>query len=363
MEVHVKRIGFLYEKLLDPDLISSAISEASKGKRHRPDVKKVIGDVDGHVKKIQAMLRDENYVPSKYQIFDSYDERNEKVRKIQKPKFFPDQIIHWLIVLVCQDVFLKSAYSHSCGSIPKKGTYHGQRMIKRWLKEDRKNTKYVLKMDIRKYYDSINQDKLTGLIKHKIKDAKMLSLIEKVIRTTESGVPIGNYTSQWFANLYLENFDRYVKEQLEALYYIRYIDDMVVFGANKKKLRTMRQKIAVYLKNELGLDLKSNWQVFPIKSRGLDFLGYVYHPGHTKLRARNFLALSRNAAKIRKLRKKREHIPYNLAAGFISRIGQLKHCNSFNLGKKCLTGISIPQLKKVVSNESKRKQSTKSVLV
>jgi len=351
----VKRVGNLYQKILDPDQIEWAIGEASRGKRHRADVKRVIADVPKYVQKIRDMLTNGTFRPSPYHVFERYDHLNKKTRTIQRPEFFPDQIVHWLIITATKDVFMRGMYHWNCGSIPGRGIKHGYNGVKRWLRDDKKNTKYTLKMDVKKYYDSIPHDKLMAIIRHKIKDERMIKLIQQIVESTKSGVPIGNYTSQWFANIYLESLDHYIKEKLKVKYYVRYIDDMVLFGCNKKELHKARKAIEKFLEVELGLKLKGNWQVYKTDSRGVDFLGFVFRRTHIQLRARNFLALVRQANRVKKMIANKVAIPFKVAAGLLSRMGQLRHFNSFKVWEKYLKGIKINLLKKVVRNESKRK--------
>ena len=354
-EMTMKRIGNIYEKTLDPLFIEFAIRAASEGKRKRLVVKRVMDDIDGHVQKIKEMLQTQSFKPSSYHVFERYDHLNKKYRKIQRPKFFPDQIIHWLVVLAIKPALTRGMYFWNCGSIPNRGIKHGFKAVRTWLNTDKKNTRYTLKLDIRKYYDSVPHDKLMAFMRRKIKDEKMLALIEQIVNTTDVGIPIGNYTSQWFANVYLEGLDHYIKEKLGVKYYVRYIDDMILFGVNKKELHKVRLRIAEFLRRELGLELKANWQVYKTEPRGVDFLGYVFRRTHTALRARNFLSFVRQCGKVRRMIASKAAIPFRVAAGLISRLGQLSHCNSFLITKKYLTGIKLKTLKKVVRNESKSK--------
>jgi hypothetical protein len=192
-------------------------------------------------------------------------------------------------------------------------------------------------------------------MRSKIKDERALWLIEKVARTVDVGVPIGNYTSQWFANLYLEKLDHYIKERLGVKYYVRYIDDLVLFGRNKKELHKIRVHLFEYIRREFGLEIKANWQLFPIKSRGLDFIGYVFFHTHTTMRGRNFLAFVRQCRRVKKKVDAGRRIPYKMAAGLLSRAGQLRHCNSYNIRCKYYKQINEKQLKEVVRFESKRR--------
>ena len=143
--------------------------------------------------------------------------------------------------------------------------------IEKILVRDRKNTKYCLKLDVKKFYPSIDKEILKRKFRRKIKERETLELIDKIIDSSEEGLPIGNFTSQWFANFYLQDLDHYIKEQLKAPYYIRYMDDMIIFHRNKKELHKVKDKIEEYLNKE-HLKLKENWQLFKSNSRPIDFL-------------------------------------------------------------------------------------------
>lgn len=146
----------------------------------------------------------------------------------------------------------------------------------------------------------------------------------------------GNFTSQWFANFYLQDLDHYIKEQLHVKYYIRYMDDMVLFGRNKKELHKIKFSIDDFLKPE-GLKLKDNWQLFKVDSRPLDFLGYRFYRGYTTLRRSNFLRIKRRVKKI----VKRGYLRLTDAYSIVSYHGWLSHCDSFNYRNKYIKPYNI----------------------
>ena len=161
----------------------------------------------------------------------------------------------------------------------------------------------------------------------------------------------GNYTSQWFANFYLQDLDHYIKEDLKVPYYIRYMDDMVLFHRNKKELHKVRVKIEEFLKNE-DLRLKENWQLFKTDSRPIDFLGYKFYRGYTTIRKSNCLRIRR---RVKKIIKKPVLLPKD-AAAILSYTGWLKHSNSYKFNKKYIEPyISLDKCKEVVRN-ARRKQ-------
>jgi len=350
----MKRKGHLYEKMCDPEVIRTAIMQASTGKKSRNEVARVLADIDGHVARVKKMLEDQTFEVSPYLVTERYDPHNKKTRLIQRPKFFPDQIIHWIIVTVLKDVLMGGMYYWNCGSVPERGTKHGRIAVRRWLDKDWKNTKYALQLDIKKFYESIPHDGLMALMRSKVKDERALWLVQKIIDSVDKGIPLGNYTSQWFANFYLERLDHYIKESLGVKYYVRYIDDLVLFGRNKKELHKVRQKVFTFVEQKLFLKVKNNWQLFPIKARGLDFLGFVFYRTHTKMRARNFLAFTRQCRKAMKRIDAGKKITFKMASGLISRAGQLKHCNGRKIKSKYYDPIKEKQLKEVIRNESKR---------
>lgn len=252
-----------------------------------------------------------------------------KARKIVVPNM-DEQVVHHMIINVMQPIFMKGMYEHSYGSIPgrgalkgrknrkrkgrkrkKKNTKSGQEAIEKWIRRDPKNMKYCLKMGIRKYFDSVPHCILKQKLAKLIRDKAFLDILYEVVDAVPGGrgIPIGFYTSQWFANWYLTELDHYIKEELRARHYIRYMDDMVIFGGNKRELHRIRAKIGGYLNNKLGLELKDDWQVFLfdyVKSNGdhigrdLDFMGLRFFRDRTILRKSVMIKAARKAKKHKK---------------------------------------------------------------
>ena len=350
----MKRIGYIYEKVCEIDNIKKAIWKASEQKRTRPAVKKILDNMDYYAGEIRKLLLQRAYEPSPYKTSVIHDNCAGKDRVIYKPEFYPDQIIHWALMLQLHEPFMRGMYAWNCGSIPGRGVHYAAKHIKRIIRQDRKNTKYCLKMDIRKFYPSIDKEKLKASFRRLIKDDDTLNLMDKIVDSSEEGVPIGNYTSQWFANWYLQKIDHLIKEELHIKYYIRYLDDMVLFGRNKKELHRVRKIIEQAL-NEMGLTLKGNWQVFRFDKRGLDFLGFRFFRTHTILRKRNALKIRRKA----KRAAKAQTITVHTASSLISYLGWLKHCDSANFYKKHIQPyVNIKKLKEVVSNASRINRKT-----
>ena len=350
-----KRVGCLYERMLDLELIRTIIVTGSKGKRHRRDVKEVLSDVDGYAEKVLFLLKNDLYVPTVPRKIHIFDKSCQKERDIKVVPYYPDGIIQQLVVHAMKPVLMRGMYHWSCASIPGRGNKRAADYVKRALKSDPKRTKHCGKFDIHHYYPTISRRRIMRALRRKIKDERFLRLVESIINSDpDPGLSIGFYINQWLANFFLEPIDHFICTLDGVEYYVRNMDDMVILGPNKKKLHKAREQIERYLETMLGLKLKANWQIFPVDSRGIDFVGYRFYHYKTILRRRNFRKLRRNVRTAWKFLKTGRRIPAHVAAGLLSRAGQLKHCNGKNIYEKYIEPISEKKLKTIISLHSKR---------
>lgn len=349
----MKRVGYLYDRICDIENIKTAILKASLGKRNRKHVKIVITNLNYYAKKIQDMLINQEYNPSPYTVKKIYDGTSRKERVIYKPRFYPDQIIHWSLILVIEPILMRGMYQHNCGSVPGRGSSYGQKILRNALDNDYKGTKYCLKLDISKFYPSIDQQLLKNMFRRILKDQKTLGLIDAVIESAESGLPIGNYTSQWFANFYLQDLDHFIKEKLNVQHYVRYVDDLVILGGNKKILHQVNLQIKSFLEKK-NLIIKKNWQVFLVRKRFIDFLGLKFYPGRTTLRKSNALRIRRRIAKI----MCKKYLSFRDACAIISYWGWIKRSNSYLFFKKYFK-ISLTKAKGVIRNYAKIRRDSR----
>ena len=341
--------------MLDINLIKRVIMSGAKGKKKRLDVRKVIENPDKYASKIYDLLERDAYVPTKPKSLIIQDKSSGKMRRIGVVPFYPDGIIHRLCVETMQDILMKGMYHWSCASIPGRGNRHAMKGIKKALRNWRKS-KYCAKMDIYHYYPSINPDKSLTKLSRKIKDRRFIRLVERIIKSDpEPGLTIGFYINQWLANFYLESLDHYICTLPGIHGYVRNMDDLILIGPNKKKLHKAVDAVDTYLSG-MGLRLKENWQVFKTDSRGIDFVGYRFFHGYTKLRKRNFLKLTSHCRKVMRQIKAGKRISFHSAAGLLSRKGQLEHCNSENILKKYYYPIGDNRLKSIVSNHSRKQK-------
>jgi len=305
------------------DNIKRAHFNARRGKAHYREVKMVNADSEYFLSKIQTMLKDKTFRNSKYKTYMKTDSGKE--REIFKLPYFPDRIIHHCIVQVLEDIWTKTLIADTYSSLKNRGIHKGVARIKLSLK-DIENTKYCLKMDVRKFYPSIDHDILKSILAKKIKCPNTMWILNEIIDSTD-GVPIGNYLSQFFGNLYLSGFDHWMKEEMQCKHYFRYCDDVVVLHASKEHLAELRIGVDKYLQNNLKLQLKNNWQIFPVESRGIDFLGYKFYHNHTLLR--KSIATKFKYATYNIINCEPKHI--GMVNGLMSYIGWIMHGDCYNL--------------------------------
>ncbi len=344
----MKRVGFIWGKICALENIKAAIWFSARKKKDHQFVKPVLKDIIGYARQIQELLMTKQYTPSPYIVKEVRDSSSGKTRTIYKPRYFPDQVIHWALMLRIQPILERGMYEYSCGSVPGRGPHYGRKYLRKWLDNDHRRTKYCLKLDIAKFYPSINNEALKKKFRRKIKDPHVLWLIDTIIDSAQ-GLPIGNYTSQWFANFALEGLDHYIKQVLKTPYYMRYVDDLALLGPNKKQLHRGRLKIKRQL-DRLGLRMKGDWQVFLVNSRPIDFLGYRFYRDKTTLRRRNALRIRRRFAKI----GKKGYLTLKDAQAVVSYWGWMKHCDSRYFYKKhCKPHVSVGKAKGVISKHAK----------
>lgn len=273
----MKRTKNLYNKICDIENIRLAYKNAKKGKSKYRQVKEIEKNQEPYLMQIQEMLINKTFNTSEYQIKDIFD--GKKKRTIHKLPFFPDRIVHHALMQVIEPILLKSLIRDTFQSIKGRGISDARKRVSKFFK--RNDPQYCLKIDIEKFYPSINNDLLKQKIRKKIGCNDTLFLIDNIINSC-SGLPIGNYTSQIFGNFYLSDFDHYIKENLKIKGYFRYCDDMIFLHDDKFYLQRIKPLLFTQLKLE-KLAIKNSWRFFNTKQK-LDFVGYCYSGNKITLR-------------------------------------------------------------------------------
>lgn len=361
----------LFNSICSMDNLYRAYQNAKSGKGWYKEVKQIEKRPFYYLAGLQYMLKNHLFKTSDYEIFILNE--GKKKRDVYKLPFFPDRIAQWAILQVIEPFLVANMTADTYSTIPGKGIQpivndlRGYYKTKRvdgkkksvWvpsiLLSDEENTRYCYKIDLHHYYQSINHEVLKQKFRKVFKDPELLWLLDEIadsINTAteedlielslsgeievdpNTGIPIGNYMSQYSGNFYLSSFDHWVKEELHVKHYYRYMDDVVIFASSKEELHEIHRKVTAYTRDYLHLNIKGNYQIFPTKVRGVDFVGYRFFGEYTLLRKSTAINFKR---KMRACRKKMENnIPptYSEWCSFNSYKGWLGNCDSYRLSKK-----------------------------
>ena len=344
----MKRHGDLFQQITEPANIALAHHNAKKGKGHYSEVKMVESNKGKYLAEIRQLLKEKTFRTAEYKTRIIFD--GGKEREISKLPYFPDRIVHHAIMNILQPIWDKTFVYDCYSAVPGKGIHAGLGRLRKFL-NDAEGTRYCLKFDIRKYYPSINHKILIALIARKIKCGDTLLLLEEIVRSPggDKGIPIGNYLSQYFANIYLNSFDHWLKGKRQMRYYIRYSDDGVILHRDKRELNDLLKEVENYLSENLKLELNPKTQVFPVEDRGIDFLGYRSFRDYMLLRKGSAVRFKRKLRFI--LANYEELEPQYVVSSLMSHLGWLKHCDSYNF---CRKYISDPVVMQVMAYASRR---------
>ncbi len=334
----MKRAGNLWESLIAPETLYHAFYRVLRGKRspettgdifrdlafyrvlrgkRSPETTgDIFRDLESELARLHAELADGSYRPGDYRSFCIHKPKERLISAAP----LRDRIVHHAVMAVLEPVFERRFIHHSYACRTGKGTHKALRQFVRWGRE----TRYALKLDIRKFFPSIDYELLKELLARYIKDRRVLDLCGLIIDNSNpqepvdayfpgddlftpverrKGLPIGNLTSQWFGNLYFDPLDHFIKEKLRVPRYLRYVDDFACFANDKNECKGWRAEIAAFLETQ-------RLKLHPGKSRtrqvkeGIEFLGFVILPDRVRLNARNLRALRRRMNLWRHLEEK-----------------------------------------------------------
>jgi hypothetical protein len=324
----MRRHGGLWPLITDIGNIRLAFRKAALHKGAHWNVKKTKENLDERLEKIRLSLVNKTFTTSKYWEKTVYE---PKKRIIYVLPFYPDRIVQHALMNLITPIWDRLFIHDSYACRENKGIHSGSLKAMEFVRRN----KYVLKCDISKFYPSVDQGILMGIIRRKIKCPDTLWLIGNIVRSFPGGknVPIGNYTSQWFGNLYLNEVDQAVKHDLQKKYgqldYLRYCDDFCLFNDDKKVLKECRDYLAGFIDGELKLKF-SKCDVFPV-TRGVDFLGYRHFDNYILLRKRTVKRVRKRLAALPRLYEKKMITPEQYRSSVASTWGWLKHANTHNL--------------------------------
>jgi len=322
----------LFEKVCSYKSLYGAYLKARKGKTNLPEVLKFTYNLEDELSNLQNELQNQIYKPGEYRHFVIFEPKERRISALP----FRDRVIHHAICSVIEPIFEKKFVYDSYACRKEKGTHAGVNRIQKFIKEVNNNY-YVLKCDVLKYFSSVNHEILKKIIRKKIADKKLLWLLDQIIDSAEAGIPIGNLTSQLFANIYLNELDEFIKYELRIKYYIRYMDDFIILHESKQYLHKIKQDVKLFFVSmRLTLHPKKS-NIFPI-TLGIDFLGYRIFNNHRLIRKSTTKRFIRNTKT--KLKKYDSGVINfdKLMESFNSWEAYMSHGNSHNLKNSLYQG-------------------------
>jgi RNA-directed DNA polymerase len=324
----MKRYGNLFNQIVTIENLELAYKKAKLGKSKKTSVIRFALNPEERLAVIRESLINKTFSTSSYTVKQIYE---PKERTIYVLPFAPDRIVQHAVMNILEPIwdklFIFDSYACRIGKGIHKGSTRTMEFVRKY--------KYCLKCDISKFYPSIKHDILFKVIQKKIKCKDTLDLLHNIIYSV-GGVPIGNYTSQWFGNLYLNELDSYLKQDNHIKGYIRYCDDFVSFHNDKSYLKELSLKIQDFVWDKLRLVL-SKCDLFPV-NRGVDFLGYRHFPFHILMRKATVKRVKKRLTELPKLFKTGKINLESYISSIASTNGWLMWANSFNLRNKLNIG-------------------------
>jgi len=267
----------LFGRICDLENLYKAYLKARKGKNDMAEVLEFTYYLEQKLINLQGQLIDGTYNMGKYRNFKVYEPKERLISALP----FRDRVVHHAIHNLIEPIFDKIFICDTYACRKGKGTHKGVEKLQGLLRKQK--NRYALKCDISKYFQSVDHDVLKSIIRRKISDDRLLELLDKIIDSVTKGIPIGNLTSQLFANVCLNEMDYFIKHELRVKCYIRYMDDFIILHESKQELHKIKTGIKSFLeKQNLTLHPKKAI-VFPV-TLGIDFLGYEVFGSHRRAR-------------------------------------------------------------------------------
>lgn len=344
----MKTIKNLFENVVDFENLYQAWESARKGKRYREEIMAFSANLESNLIEIQNHLMYGSYRVGRYRPFYVYEPKKRLIMALP----FRDRVIQWAIYRQLFPIFDKQFISDSYACREGKGTHKAVDRLQYWLRQTERKPQryYYLKLDVAKYFYRVDHEILIKILRRKISDTRLMDLLALIIdseetkfglpvgvdpdmcdpsdRLAEVGMPIGNLTSQMFANLYLHELDLFAKHDLGLHYYIRYMDDIIILHPDKKYLTTVKDEIEAFLFDNLRLQLNKKTAIRPC-SMGIEFVGYRVWATHKKLKKKTALKIKRAVKHIKEKRDSGAITPESFGRRIASYKGVLQYCNSY----------------------------------
>ncbi len=366
----------IYEKIYDYEELYNAYLEARKNKRYRDDVLKYTDRLEENLIQLQNELIWQTYKVGAYRPFFVFEPKKRLVMALN----FKDRVAQWSVYQQLNPYYDRQFITDSYACRKGKGSHAAADRLQYWLRQtDRKPGQwYYLKLDISKYFYRVDHEILLKILRRRIKDERLMQLLAVIINSEDRafglpagvapddcpeeewlydvGMPIGNLTSQLFANIYLNELDQHCKHDLHLHFYIRYMDDIIILHNDKKYLQEIKEDIEAFLRDELRLDLNNKTAIRPTRL-GVEFVGYRIYATHRKLKKQTARRIIRTVTRMSK----------DLAAGvithedFMRRVssykGILQHCDSYGLRRKLNEAYKIHYLQDMARRRQEHREA------
>ena len=333
----------LFNKIIDPENLFSAWDKFRQDKRSKKDVQRFEKNLEQNIFQLHRDLRDRIYKHGPYESFFIADPKRRHIHKAT----VRDRILHHAIFKVLNPIFEPTFISNSFSCRIGKGTHKGVNALRFMLrKESQNNTRacYVLKCDVRKFFDSVDHDILLSILERRISDSETMWLLRNIIESYISeghnlfhngraGIPIGNLTSQLFANMFMNELDQFVKHTLKVKHYARYTDDLVLVSKDKEYLQDLIPKLNAYLCDTLRLNFHPKKVDIHFYTKGVDFLGYVTFPHHILIRKRTKRRILRKFEEEVKGYQEGKISKEKVSASLQSYLGVFSHADAYTLSR------------------------------
>lgn len=332
----------LFNKLITPENLFFAWEEFRRDKKKKEDVLIFEKNLEREIFSLHRELKSHTYKHSGYTDFYISDPKRRHIHKAQ----VRDRVLHHAIMGILYPLYEKTFIHNSFSCRIGKGTHKGVEALRGMLyKASKNNTRnvYILKCDIEKFFDSINHEILLSVLSSRIKDQELMNLLTEVVGSFTSyrstlfdrcGVPIGNLTSQLFANVYMDMFDQFMKHELKVKYYARYTDDFVIVSESKEYLLYLLPQIQLFLREKLRVQIHPKKVTITRSGRGIDYLGYVLFPHFTLVRKRTQKRALRKINEKILLYKRDEISEDKVHATLMSYLGVLSHADAHRFSEK-----------------------------
>ncbi len=329
----------IFEQIVSPENLFSAWDVFKQDKRNRPDVSQFEWRLEENIFQLHRELARKTYRHGPYEGFYIKDPKQRHIHKAT----VRDRILHHAVFSVVNPIFEPTFIPTSFSCRVGFGTHKGVEVLEEITRKVSRNNAhpcFVLKCDVRKFFDSVDHEILLSIIKKRIRDIDALWLLEVIVRSYESGpgkgIPIGNLTSQLFANVYMNELDQFVKHRLKIKHYVRYTDDFALVSENAEELKKLIPPISEFLENELALKLHPNKSILRSICQGVDFLGYVIFPKHRLIRSKTKHRMFRKLEKRMEEYRNGNITKLTFEQSLQSYLGVLSHANTYTIREELL---------------------------